>query len=268
MNILKKIVLILNVAYLNYKKLKVYTTANISGLLVNLFWLVIQAEILYAFIRYGISDYTPMQGVGYMIITESLLMITGLNRSLGGIDIEEVLKSGSIIQYWINPLGFVEYLIGMEIGRLFYYMIWRSLPILIIGCAVFRWFPSLAYSQLILFFLSVFIAVILANIIEFIITILAIRCKTSSGIVDLFMTLALFFSGGLLPINLFPEWLYKLAIYLPFSAQIYLPVSIILGTENQVVFLLFVEGLWSIILGIVAYVLYIKERRYLLVQGG
>lgn len=260
--------LIWDVAKKNCKKLRYYKAANVSGLIVNLFWMIVQASILYAFTSNGISNMTPRQSIGYMIITESLLMITGIDGGLGDIDIDDMIKSGSIILYWIKPLGFIPYIIGLEIGRIMYYVVWRAIPVFIIGCIIYQWFPAINFVTFLLFILSVVMGVVIANLIKFIVSMLAIRSKTINGINDLFMAVALFFSGGLLPLTFFPEWLYSVSLYLPFSAQIYLPVSVILETESNIAFALFIEALWCVLLIVVSSLLYSKERRNLIVQGG
>lgn len=260
--------LIIDVAKKNLKKLRYYKAANVSGLIVNLFWMIVQASILYAFTSNGISNMTPRQSIGYMIITESLLMITGIDGGLGDIDIDDMIKSGSIIMYFIKPLGFIPYLIGLELGRIMYYLVWRAIPIFVIGCLIYQWFPAMDLTAFLLFIISVLMAVVIANTTKFIVSMLALRSKTTNGINDLFMAVALFFSGGLLPLSFFPEWLYRVSLYLPFSAQIYLPASILLGTEENVAFALIVEAAWCVLLTFVSYILYSKERRYLIVQGG
>lgn len=256
------------ISKLNYKKLVTYRSANISGLIVNLFWLVIQANVLAAFISNGISNYTPEQGIGYVLITEALMMITGLSGCLGGIDIDSMLKSGDVIRYWTNPLGFIGYIVGMEIGRITYYTMWRCLPVFFIGGFMLQWNPHISVYEVILFSISILLAIFLANQIQFMIIMLAMKYQTTNGIMDLFMALILFFSGGLIPLNFFPDLLYKISIILPFSAQIYLPISIFLGTEEKCGQLLVLELMWIVFLCIVNYILYIKERRNLLVQGG
>ena len=42
-------------------------------------------------------------------------------------------------------------------------------------------------------------------------------------------SVAMFFSGGLIPLDMMPEWLRTIAILLPFSQVVYLPVSLLSG---------------------------------------
>lgn len=53
-----------------------------------------------------------------------------------------------------------------------------------------------------------------------------------------------------------------------FSAQIYLPISIILGTEGSIPKLLLLETFWALALLLVSYLVYDKERKKVYVQGG
>ena len=229
---------------------------------------IIQMYILVAFIKHGISSYTVQQGVGYVVLTEALLTITGLSGSLGGIDIDDLIKSGNIIFYLTNPIGLIGYLIGMEVGRVLYYLLWRFLPLLLIGVVALTWYPNVTPMMLLYFVYSIIIGLVIANEIQFIIVMLAIKNRTSMGVVDLIMAIELFFSGGLLPLNIFPEWLYRISLYLPFSSQIYLPISIILGTEGSILKLLILETFWALALWLISYFVYDKERKKIYVQGG
>ena len=263
-----KLKCLLYIAKLSYKTNATYKQSNHFGIIVNSFWLIIQMYILVAFIKHGISSYTVQQGVGYVILTETLLTITGLSGSLGGIDIDDLIKSGNIIFYLTNPIGLIGYLIGMEVGRVLYYLLWRFLPLLLIGVVALTWYPNVTPMMLLYFVYSIIIGLVIANEIQFIIVMLAIKNRTSMGVVDLIMAIELFFSGGLLPLNIFPEWLYRISLHLPFSSQIYLPISIILGTEGSILKLLILETFWALALWLVSYFVYDKERKKVYVQGG
>lgn len=263
-----KLKCLLHIAKLNYKTNATYKQANCFGIIVNSFWLIIQMYILVAFIKHGISSYTVQQGIGYVVLTEALLTITGLSGSLGEIDIDDLIKSGNIVFYLTNPIGLIGYLIGMEAGRVMYYLLWRFLPLLLIGMVTLKWYPCVTPMILLFFFYSIIIGLVIANEIQFIIVMLAIKNSTSMGVVDLIMAIELFFSGGLLPLNIFPEWLYNISLYLPFSAQIYLPISIILGTEKSISKLLLLETLWALVLLLISHFIYSKERKKVYVQGG
>lgn len=259
---------LLHIAKLSYKTNATYKQSNFFGIIVNSFWLIIQMYILVAFIKHGISLYTVQQGIGYVILTEALLTITGLSGSLGGIDIDDLIKSGNITFYFTNPIGLIGYLIGMEVGRVLYYLLWRFLPLVLIGMVALKWYPHVTPVMLLYFVYSIIIGLVIANEIQLIIVILAIKNSTSIGVIDLIMAIELFFSGGLLPLNIFPEWLYRISLYLPFSAQIYLPISIILGTEGSIPKLLLLETFWALALLLVSYLVYDKERKKVYVQGG
>ncbi len=41
--------------------------------------------------------------------------------------------------------------------------------------------------------------------------------------------MALFFSGALIPLTMMPDWLRNIALILPFSQVVYLPVSLLSG---------------------------------------
>jgi ABC-2 type transport system permease protein len=114
------------------------------------------------------------------------------------------------------------------------------------------------------------LAVTVSFAIRFIVASSGFWLLDSSGVRVLSMALAIFFSGMMLPLVLFPGWLGTLAEALPFSAFIQVPIDIWLGRYDGVGLLgaLGFQVAWMVVLlGCCSLVLRAATRK-VVVQGG
>lgn len=83
-------------------------------------------------------------------------------------------------------------------------------------------------------------------------------------------SVALFLSGQLIPLNMMPDWLRNIAIVLPFSQAVYLPVSILSGitpvSEMGRIWLIQIAMLLGLILA--SRIIFNRAVRVITVQGG
>ncbi len=82
--------------------------------------------------------------------------------------------------------------------------------------------------------------------------------------------LAVFFSGGLIPLVMMPHWLQDIAAALPFSQALYVPVSLLSGNIplSQAPRLLAIQFAWFIGLGLLSRIAFTLAARKVTVQGG
>jgi len=91
-----------------------------------------------------------------------------------------------------------------------------------------------------------------------------------SGTGLLYLFVNHFFSGALIPLFFFPNWLRSLAELLPFQTQAFLPLSIYFGTlqGDDALRALGIEVLWCVVLWAAAVVVFRQAMRRVQIQGG
>ena len=84
------------------------------------------------------------------------------------------------------------------------------------------------------------------------------------------MVASSFFSGMIIPIAFFPDWLEVLAWALPFAAMIQAPVEVFLGHAQglTLVGLLALQAAWTLVLLGAGRALFAAGTRKLVLQGG
>jgi viologen exporter family transport system permease protein len=105
---------------------------------------------------------------------------------------------------------------------------------------------------------------------RFIINITALWTVDALGVGRLMYTISIFFSGFLVPVAFFPDWLKTVAYFTPFPAMIETPVQIYLGiVQGQaIVPALLIQAFWFLALYAVGRWLLVAGVRKLVIQGG
>ena len=96
------------------------------------------------------------------------------------------------------------------------------------------------------------------------------RLRLILGAAVLAMVVSTFFSGMIIPIVLFPDWLEKLAWALPFAGMVQAPVEIFLRHVSgiEAVGLLALQAFWAVALLGLGRLAFNAGTRRLVVQGG
>jgi ABC-2 type transport system permease protein len=92
----------------------------------------------------------------------------------------------------------------------------------------------------------------------------------SRGVHQLAGVLAGFFSGMILPLNIFPGWLGDLARILPWSSALQIPADVFLGTYQglELLQVFGFQAVWALALWTAGYFLTSLATRKVVVQGG
>ncbi|AZR74353.1 hypothetical protein BBF96_13725 [Anoxybacter fermentans] len=262
--------IVVTIAKMNFRKFLQYRLANVSGFLVNVFWFVVEANIMIALFssRGQTFNYTVVQAVTYVGLAEALLMVSGISGALGEVDLDGDIRSGQFIVDLIRPVDYFVYILSLELGRVVYYLFFRAVPLLAVLFIFFDWAPPTSIWTIFLFIFSVLGGIIITNCLHFSALVLGFWLNSSRGILEVVNVMAMLFSGLLLPIAFFPEWLAKIVVYLPFAGQFYIPISIFLGNEPRAMRLLAVEMGWIVVAITLARILFRMAMKKISVQGG
>ncbi|TXK75386.1 ABC-2 family transporter protein [Paenibacillus sp. N3.4] len=185
-------------------------------------------------------------------------------------EIASEIRDGSVAIQFIRPYNYVYVKmmqgLGEGIFRLFLFtapgmvFIWLLLPVELPTD------PALWGIYLVMLFFS-FLINTQINIIT---GLCAFFLENNEGLMRMKRVAVDLFSGLIIPITFFKGWSHSLLEWLPFQAITYIPSAVFTGriTGTAVSFNLGVQVVWFLILIIPIYVLWIKSRTRLFVQGG
>lgn len=122
----------------------------------------------------------------------------------------------------------------------------------------------------IFFVVSLILAVAISFFFDFFIGLLTFYTNYSWGLQTFQEAFISLFSGALIPIAFFPDWLKIIANVLPFQQMSYSPVSIYLGLVqgSQVYHILFIQLIWLVVMVVFTKLFYSFAIKKITVQGG
>jgi ABC-2 type transport system permease protein len=257
------------VAKINMKSNLTYVTAAWGAFIITVLQIFIFYYIWIAV--YGghslLNGITKGQMITYIILSRILFtQITwGFIYIMG-----EMIYTGEISMELLRPMDFQLSMYVGRIGDLLAFGFMTGLPALIIG-GIFLglYFP---HNHLIYLYvlLSLFMALTISFLVEFIMALFAFYTTNSWGLQTLYEALISFFSGALVPLTFFPDWIRSIIQILPFKDMMYTPIAIYLELiKGQGIFTsLLYQLCWVIGLFFISRLFFMLSIKKVIVQGG
>ena len=248
-----------------------YRTENLAGLAANGFFGYLRAALLLAMYRTAttstVAGYDAERAVSYAWITQALIMIIAL---WGWWDVEETIRTGDVVADLAKPFSYVGFWLARDLGRAAYYVVFRALPILILGQLLFglHW-PSSPFGWL-AFGLSLVLAVVVSFGWRLLINLSAFWTTDARGLGSLVSAAVMFLGGFVIPVPFFPDWLQRIVALLPFGAFVQIPADLFVERVQGVaaVLLLGQQVAWAVGLLALSQVVTLAATRRVVIQGG
>jgi ABC-2 type transport system permease protein len=246
-----------------------YRQANLAGLLTNLFFGALRAYVLIALYgtRPEIAGYTLSAAVTYTGLTQAALRAVQI---FGWLDLMKTVRSGDIVSDLSKPFDYYFFWLAQDLGADVVHLIVRGVPIILAYALATPLVWPASLGAALMFTLSLLLAMLVSFAWRFCINITALWTTDALGVARLGYTVAMFFSGFLVPVSFFPPWLKALAYATPFPAMIELPVQIWVGILDgpAVMTALIQQTLWFVALMILGRLMLAAGIRKLVIQGG
>jgi ABC-2 type transport system permease protein len=260
------------VAERSFRRYSTYTAATLAGIFTNSVF-----GLIYSFAYIALWDQAPDAGgydkidaVTFVWLGQALLMTVALWGGGTTDDLAERIRTGDVAIDLYRPTGLVGWYLAGDLGRAAYHLVTRGLGPTFIGLIFFHIKLPPSPLAAAAFLVSLVLAVVVSFGVRFIVASSAFWLLDASGARFLSGAFAIFFSGMMLPLVLFPGWLGALAQVLPWSAFIQVPNDIWLGQYDGWGLLgaLGFQLLWGLaLLGLCQVVLRAATHK-VVVQGG
>jgi ABC-2 type transport system permease protein len=211
-----------------------------------------------------IEGYTLKMLMWYLVITESIVM--AMPRVVD--KVEQEVKNGDIAYFLYRPLSYIGY---HYCGFISESIIRVSINLAIGGMLIFFLFEGISLHWSI--FPIATALLISAFTLHFLITMGISLCsfwiEEVRGYELVYSRLVMILGGMMVPLDIFPNWLEKIARILPFQHIVYVPATHVVGTSFQAFWpALFVQWAWIVVfLVITTFIFYLGVKR-LNVNGG
>jgi ABC-2 type transport system permease protein len=255
-----------------FRRYSTYTAATLAGIFTNSVF-----GVIYSFAYLALWDQNPNAGgydatdaVTYVWLGQALLMTVALWGGGTTDDLAERIRTGDVAIDLYRPVGLLGWYLAGDLGRATYHLLTRGLAPTLIGALLFDIRMPAGPVAALAFLASLPLAVTVSFALRFLVASTAFWLLDASGARVLSGALAMFFSGMVLPLVLFPGWLGTLARTLPWSAMVQVPNDIWLGQYPgaDLVLALGFQLAWALaLLGCCALVMRAATRKVVL-QGG
>jgi len=260
------------VARRSFRRYSTYTAATLAGIFTNSVFGLIYSFAYLALWRQApdAGGYDKVDAVTFVWLGQALLMTVALWGGGTTDDLAERIRTGDVAIDLYRPTGLVGWYLSGDLGRAAYHLVTRGLGPTFIGLFFFHIRLPSSAADASAFAISVVLAVVVSFGLRFLVASTAFWLLDASGARYLSGAFAIFFSGMMLPLVLFPGWLGTLAAALPWAAIIQVPNDIWLGQYDgwALVGALGFQVLWvGLLLASCELVLRAATRK-VVVQGG
>ena len=255
-----------------FRRYSTSTAATLAGIFTNSVFGIIYS---YAYLALWAENptaggYDASDAVTYVWLGQALLMTVALWGGGTTDDLAERIRTGDVAIDLYRPVGLLGWYLAGDLGRATYHLLTRGLAPTLIGMVLFHIQLPDGPVAAGAFLVSLPLAVTVSFALRFLVASTAFWLLDASGPRVLSGALAMFFSGMVLPLVLFPGWLGTVAQALPWSAMVQVPNDIWLGKYpgTAVLQALGFQLAWALaLLGCCALMLRTATRRVVL-QGG
>ena len=253
----------------SFKRTLAYRTAAIAGVMTNFFFGLINAAILVALMGENVN----VEGFS----VQSVITYTGLSQALiaylmvfGSYDLMDAVHTGEVASDLLKPMRLFYYHLAQDFGRAFAHLLLRGVSIIFIYALMF----DLSYPESIMAWLALVCSLLLAWLVSFtwrfLVNLMAFWSPNARGFGRLAFLGSMFFSGMLMPLDFFPDWVQRVCYLTPFPYMLYTVNETYLGllSASETLQALALQLAWGIGLAICAQLILKRGVRRLVILGG
>ncbi|WP_371497246.1 ABC-2 family transporter protein [Kitasatospora sp. NBC_00374] len=255
-----------------FRRYSTYRAATLAGAFTNT---VFGCILAYTFLalwqaRPGLGGYDAQQAVSYIWISQALLVTVAVWGGGFQDDVQDRFRTGDIAVDLYRPVDFQGWWLATDLGRAAFHLITRGAVPTVFGALVFDTRLPADPAVWAAFLLSVLLAVVVSFGLRFLVSLTGFWLHDSEGVRAVMLVVSMFFSGMLLPLALFPGWLGRIAVELPWAALISVPTDVLLErrTGGALVAGLAFQAGWAVLLLAAGRGVQLLATRKVVVQGG
>ncbi|MFD0134521.1 ABC transporter permease [Streptomyces sp. NPDC127159] len=257
------------VAASGFRRYATYRTATAAGVFTNsVFGLILAYTYLAVWNeRPHLGGYDQSQALTFVWVSQGLLMTVAVFG--GGFEEEliERIRTGDVAVDLYRPVDLQGWWLASDLGRALFHLLGRGVVPLVFGALLFPLALPASPLTWVAFVLAVGLGVVVSFAIRFVVALSAFWLLDGAGVAQLAGLTAVFCSGMLLPLNVFPGTLGEVVRLLPWSALLQAPVDVLLGTADPLPTYGF-QIAWAVVLLGVGRLVQSAATRRVVVQGG
>jgi ABC-2 type transport system permease protein len=246
-----------------------YRGATLLNLLAGLIWVT----LVYYLWKTVFSARGTLQGFSWNEMRTYIVIAYAVNSLLSFqslMHMMSTIRTGDVASELLRPVDFLGSQLSQAIGSACIEGVLSSSIALLISFLFLDIMPPHTPLALCFFMLSVCIGFLIKFLLGYLMAILCFYTLNSLGLIWAQTAVINLFSGALIPLAFFPNWLQQIILATPFQGIVYMPVALYLGKMQGVAVwqALGIQLIWVVILWIIARLFWQISIRRLDIQGG
>lgn len=212
--------------------------------------------------RVYFGTYTFQTMMTYVLMTKFLHFTS---RSNVARDIGDEIKSGYLSSYLLKPVSYLRWWFSSFLADRSFELFLRLIMVLVFVTILPGIFLIPKMENFILFFLYIGLALFINFLVNIFIAGFAFWVTDVRLFRSTIIMVVDFLAGGLVPLDVMPDFLKKISLFLPFQYTTYFPIKIFQGSLslNEVLSGIFISIIWSLFLSFFLYYIWRKGlKRY------
>jgi ABC-2 type transport system permease protein len=246
-----------------------YRAAMLAGLTTNIFFGVLRASVLLAFLgssqtvgNSSNTDWNAQDVVTYVALTQAVMVFVAI---FGWSELMNTVYRGEVAGELLRPVGLFFFWFAQDVGRAATALLTRGLPILLV-CGLF--FGIKTPNHLGLLVLTLGLGLWVSFAFRFLVNLAAFWSPDARGMARFAFVFAQFASGFLMPLRFFPDWLQTALSYTPFPHIMNTLIEIYIGSHPKPLEALLAQALWALGLTLLCQLVLTIATRRLTILGG
>lgn len=259
------------VARRSFRRFSTYRAATYAGVFTNTAFGFVKCYVLIAvFASRGgvpVDGFDVRDAVTFAWISQGFYVITMVTF----LDLAELIRTGDVVADLYRPRDLQAWWLAHDLGRVGYQILVRSAVPTVVGAVFFDMrFPA-SPAVWLTFAVALLAAQIVCFAHRFLVSMSTFWLLNYMATQQMAGVLIGLFSGMLVPVTLFPDWLQTVARFTPYPSMLQTPLEVFLGKHTGVVDAAQAIGsqlLWAVVLLAVGRVVLARATRKVIVQGG
>jgi ABC-2 type transport system permease protein len=246
-----------------------YRGTVVLNLLSGLVWVI----LVYYLWKTVFSSRGTLQGLSWYEMRTYIVLAYAVNALLSFQSLQRMMntiRTGEVATELLRPMDFLGAQLAQAIGSACIEGLLSSCIALLISFLFLNIAPPSTPLALGLFVLSLCFGFLIKFLLGYFVALLCFYTLNAVGLIWAQTAVVNLFSGALIPLSFFPNWLLRIILITPFQGIVYTPVALYLGKMQGVDAwrALGIQLVWVVILWLLARLFWRISIRRLDIQGG
>ena len=257
------------IARRSFRRHLTYRAAAVAGLITNFGFGWLRVSVLLALYngRSAVEGITVSGLYAYIALTQAVITYLAM---FGWYDLMNSVHTGEISADLLKPMHYYYYWLAQDAGRAAVAFLLRGVIIMLLFALVFPMTYPSGLGQWLAVATAVLLSWLVSFTYRFLINLAAFWTPNAKGIGRFSFIFAMFLSGFLMPLRLYPDWLQTIASWTPFPYMLNTIVEVYLGILQGPALwqALLTQAIWIVLLAAAGQLVLKTAVRRLVILGG